>query len=526
MFWHESACIMVAISVLSIVFFERFAGMQQVAIVSQELMDAVSGSQQVTQQERDAVFAAFIERYPAYRHTEKLDALREREYSRLDALGHVYVDYTGGGLYAESQLREHMQMLVSGVYGNPHSTNPTSLAMTEVDERARRFVLQYFNADPDEYLLIFTANASGALRLVGESYPFETNGQFLLTFDNHNSVNGIREFAGGKGAPVTYSPLLPDTLRIDEEQLRANLNRAIPGGNNLFAYPAQSNYSGVQHPLEYIEIAHQHGWDVLLDSAAFAPTNRLDLSVYKPDFVSLSFYKIFGFPTGIGALIARRDTLRKLRRPWFAGGTIRMVSVQGRGFYRQENEMAFEDGTIDYLNIPAIEIGLRHIMQTGIDTIHERVTTLTQYLLDEMSALRHDNGAPLLRIYGPTTTHMRGGTISFNVFDPHGMSFDFDTVEGLANSVSISLRTGCFCNPGVSETAHKVTGKRIREFFEGDESPGFRHVMTSLLHTGDAQAIGAVRISIGLVTNFDDAYRVLRFLRAFLNAPSPGLLPA
>ena len=61
-------------------------------------------------------------------------------------------------------------------------------------------MLEFFNAPPDEYLCIFTANASAALRLVGESYRFAPGGTFALTFDNHNSVNGIREFARRKGA--------------------------------------------------------------------------------------------------------------------------------------------------------------------------------------------------------------------------------------------------------------------------------------------------------------------------------------
>ena len=55
-----------------------------------------------------------------------------------------------------------------------------------------------------------------------------------------------------------------------------------------------SNFSGVRHSLEMIDHAHAKGWDVLLDAAAFAPTNRLDLSAVRPDFVSISFYKMFG----------------------------------------------------------------------------------------------------------------------------------------------------------------------------------------------------------------------------------------
>jgi molybdenum cofactor sulfurtransferase len=37
---------------------------------------------------------------------------------------------------------------------------------------------------------------------------------------------------------------------------------------------------------------------VLLDAASLVPSNRLDLSRWHPDFVAISFYKIFGYPTG------------------------------------------------------------------------------------------------------------------------------------------------------------------------------------------------------------------------------------
>ncbi len=120
-------------------------------------------------------------------------------------------------------------------------------------------MLDYFNASPDEYCVVFTQNASGALKLVGEAYPFAPGGQYLLTFDNHNSVNGIREFARARGATVTYSPVTPPDLRIDEGRLRTSLATATPGAANLFAYPAQSNFSGVQHPLEWIAEAQSQG---------------------------------------------------------------------------------------------------------------------------------------------------------------------------------------------------------------------------------------------------------------------------
>ena len=220
----------------------------------------------------DPEFVAFLKAYPTYPTTHIIDDLRAVEYSRLDINGQVYLDYTGGGLYAKSQLRRHHRLLSEQVYGNPHSSNPTSQAATQLVEHAREYVLKFFNADPEEYIAIFTSNASGALKLVGKSYPF-ANGRYLLTFDNHNSVNGIREFAHARGADVAYIPVSLPEMRVDASQLDLELAQPSKDGNNLFAYPAQSNFSSVKHPLEWIEKAHQHGWDVLLDAAAFVPTS-------------------------------------------------------------------------------------------------------------------------------------------------------------------------------------------------------------------------------------------------------------
>ena len=65
-----------------------------------------------------------------------------------------------------------------------------------------------------------------------------------------------------------------------------------------------------------------------LVAAAFVPTNRLDLSKYKPDFVSLSFYKMFGFPTGLGALLMRNENINILNKFYWGGGTVSIASDQ------------------------------------------------------------------------------------------------------------------------------------------------------------------------------------------------------
>lgn len=467
---------------------------------------------------------AFLRHHAKGYNAPIFDALRQTEYRYLDEQGQIYLDYTGGGLYALTQLQAHMTQLSSHTFGNPHSSNPTSMLSTHLVEEARMAVYRHFNADPAEYALIFTSNASGALKLIGESYPFEANGQYLLTFDNHNSVNGIREYAQYHQAKTTYAPIILPDLRIDAESLHQCLRDAPSNSNKLFAYPAQSNFSGVQHDLNWIAIAQENGWDVLLDCAAFVPTNLLDLGCWKPDFVPLSFYKMFGYPTGIGALLARRDKLGKLRRPWFAGGTVEMVSTITPIFARASGEVAFEDGTLNYLGIPAIEIGLNHIASVDINAVHEHVQTLTAYLLDVLSNIRHSNGQPIAMLYGPTDTDDRGGTIAFNLLDPQGEFFDVRLVETLANEARISLRTGCFCNPGAGENAFNLTADDVFACSTDISSMTYARYIAALTNHTGRNITGAVRVSLGIASNFADVYHFERFLRTFVDLQSTGFI--
>ena len=462
----------------------------------------------------DESYADFIARYPGYADTAALDKLRATEYRRLDEQGQVYLDYTGGSLHAESQLQKHFELLRSAVFGNPHSASPTSVAITEHVERTRRYVLSYFNTSAKDYILVFTQNASGALKLVGESFPFAPGGRYMLAFDNHNSVNGIREFARAKGASITYAPLVTPGLHFDQDRLETLLDEADPGCENLFAYPAQSNFSGVKHPLDLVAKAQSKGWRVLLDAAAFVPTSRLDLAAVQPDFVTISFYKMFGYPTGVGALLIRRSTFPKLKRPWFAGGTVNFASVQGQAHVLSPNEAAFEDGTLNYLSIPAVEIGLRHIEAIGIELIAERVRCLTGWLLEELLALRHSNGHAMVRIYGPATTHSRGGTVTLNLYDPQGHLLDYRRVEELAGQEGISLRTGCFCNPGAGETAEGLTEEDMKAGFTMGADINLMSFLRLMQERGHKSA-GSIRASIGLATNFPDVWRFLRFITGF-----------
>src|SRR5512141_19637 len=309
------------------------------------------------------------------------EELRRTEYARLDADNQAYLDFTGSALYADRQITAHAERLRRVVLGNPHSENCPSLVSTAMIREAKARVLAFLDASPSDYVVCFTANTSAAIRLVAESFPFGEARGLALTADNHNSMNGIREFARGKGAAVSYIGL-DDDLRLVSPR---KVLRSLPSGS-LFGFPAQSNFSGVKHQLGLIDVAHRCGQMVLLDAAAFLPANKLSLKRHPADFVALSVYKIARYPTGVGALVARRESLATLTRPWFAGGTVAYASVQ-HGTHRLSSHEAdaFEDGTPAFVDIAAVADGLDFLEGIGFDRINRHVMRHTNELLSGLT---------------------------------------------------------------------------------------------------------------------------------------------
>ncbi len=432
--------------------------------------------------------------------------LRRREFARLDRHRHAYLDYTGSGLFPECLLEQHVETLRGSLLGNPHSRHQPSQASTALLEEARSAVLRFVDADPGEYGVVFTANASGAIKLVGESYPFAAGGAYVLAEDNHNSVNGVREFARRAGARIDYLPLDADLRLESPEDVLRTVAQATGSHPRLLAYPAQSNFTGVKHPLSLVETARGFGFDVLLDAAAFVPTNRLSLRSIPADFTVISFYKVFGYPTGVGALVVRRSALARLQRPWFAGGTVDFASVQNDVHQLRTGPERFEDGTPDFLGLAALIPGLAFMEQLGMEELAAHVHALTATLLETLTSLRHGNGAPEVVIYGPRTVDRRGGTVAFNVLDAAGRPIPYARVEDCARDAGISVRGGCFCNPGAGERALELPAERAARCFE-QTADGF-----TLERFGECMgpdvAVGAVRASVGMASNADDIRRL------------------
>ncbi|KAI0302466.1 pyridoxal phosphate-dependent transferase [Multifurca ochricompacta] len=465
--------------------------------------------------EHDSTYVRFLHDYPQYASSWHVDALRRSEYSRL-APDDTYVDYMGGALYPASLISVHAEFLQTAVLGNTHSESASSKLSAELTSTARAAVLSFFNAPPGS-TVIFTANASAALKLVGESFPFTQDAAFVLPEDAHNSVHGIREFARTKGAPVVYLPSPPrGGVRVREALALIDKHHPPTGTPALFAYTGQSNITNSKPPLAVLAYAAARGFTTLLDAAALAPTTPIDLTETPVDAVAVSFYKMFGFPTGIGALVLAPGIGVWLRekRPWFSGGTVSVVQVPGTVVGRTAAiDEAFEDGTLNYTLLPAVTTGLR-LLSAYLPALPKRMAALSAScarLLEDIRWPRSNASAVriLSRIPGAPpepdeATQGAGGVVSCLMLDVNGDPIPLSRVAAHAAANGIALRTGCMCNPG-GAAALLSFGNLMAVLGNHDAShpPTLR-----ALEEAAGRELGVVRISFGLASCWSDVWRV------------------
>lgn len=114
----------------------------------------------------------------------------------------LYLDHAGSTLYSQTQLNNCITELGKNCFGNPHSRNAPSKLTSDLIDQTRVELLEFFQADPNEFTLIFTSGATDSLRLVAESFQFSNNksslsdkcGSFIYMKESHTSVIGMREY--------------------------------------------------------------------------------------------------------------------------------------------------------------------------------------------------------------------------------------------------------------------------------------------------------------------------------------------
>lgn len=442
--------------------------------------------------------------------------LRTRADTRLDT---TYLDHAGTTVYATSLIDAYCHDLRSSLFGNPHSASPASGLSTKRVEAARASVLKYFNADSEHFDVVFVANATAAIKLVLDSFC-EQRFWFGYHKDAHNSVVGVRESAVDGARCFVSNDEVEQWIKQGPEPYEHD-------GLVLFAYPAQSNMTGHRLPLSWSKQLresrrrHSQHTFVLLDAASYLTTGRLDLSCYQsaPDFVSLSFYKIFGFPD-LGALIVRKSAYDIMRRKrYFGGGTVDMVTAIGENFHAKKTESlhdCLEDGTLPFHSIAALEHALeiqRQLFGTA-KQISKHTSWLTAWLSQELASFKHYNGSPVIVIYkeyhsvhGDSKT--QGPIVAFSVQHSDGSFVGKSHVEKLSIACGFQLRTGGVCNPGgIASMLQLQPWEMKRNFTEG-------------MRCGDdldiigGKPTGIIRVSLGAMTTCSDVRRFAEFVEFF-----------
>jgi len=445
-----------------------------------------------------------------------VELFRNDEYPMLQ--GCVYLDHAGTTPYSKSLMERFARDMTSNLFGNPHSASSSSQLSTSRIEDIRLRILQFFNADPDEFDVVFVANATAGIKLVAEALRSLPGGfDYCYHQSSHTSLVGVREEAR-------------NSICLDDQQVEAwldgrqHLEDTAEGRSRLFAYPAQSNMDGRRLPLGWADEARRAGAArgnrtyTLLDAAALVGSSPLDLSHADtaPDFVVLSFYKIFGFPD-LGALLVRRKAEDAFySRKYFGGGTVDMVVCVKEQWHAPKSQFLherLEDGTLGIHNIIALDAALdthQHLFGS-MSNIAAHTAFLYQRLYQGLQSLRHGNGEPVCTIYSPDPGDSSGNgpVVAFNIRNGLGAWISLSEVEKLANLKNFHIRTGGVCNPGGISSALQLEPWEMKRNF----SSGFRCGTDNDIIAG--KPTGIIRASLGAMSIASDVDTFVDFIREF-----------
>lgn len=406
----------------------------------------------------------------------------------------------------------------NSLYGNPHSASWPSQQSTSRIENTRLRLLDFFNADPNEFDLVFVSNATAGVKLVVEAMRSLPEG-FLYAHHQacHTSVVGAREEARRSaclGADDIESWFRGESPFSEDE---------TTASATLVAYSGQSHFDGRRYPLSWSHRLRTHCPTsvpqvyTLLDAASLAATSPVDLSDAEnaPDFTVFSLYKIFGFPD-LGAVIVRRPAASIFsHRRYFGGGTVDMVVCGKEKWHAPKSQFLherLEDGTLPFHNIIAADIAMNvHQRLFGsMEKVKKHTESLSKQLLHGLGELRHGNGMAVCQMYTFDNPDLGPGpVISFNIKNVSGAWISLAEFDKLAILKKMHIRTGSLCSPGGVASALHLEPWEMKKNF----SAGFRCGTDSDIMSG--KPTGVIRASLGAMSTESDVSRFVDFVKDF-----------
>jgi molybdenum cofactor sulfurtransferase len=496
----------------------------------------------------------------------------------------VYVDYAGSALPTSSQLREIQHILgAATVLANPHSNGPAASRTRRLVEQAKTRVLDLLHAHPGRYAafgnvqptgtsvdgrcnddddeafdrhpgyeIVFTSGTTEALRILSERFPIRKGSLFVYAQNSHTSVIGMRgpvRSRGGAFVCRTVAQLEDDVERCDPADVWFDDKESTPlktsPSNHLVAIPLECNFGGnrTKNARSVLSKLRQQSNDVdryysLLDIAKAASTSEINLNALNPDFAVLSFYKLFGEPTGLGCLLVKRSSMSVLcsgvdddSRCYFGGGAVDAV-LSSTDFIAPRTEPTplarLSSGTSHFRGIVALHAGLDELARVGgMGFIQRHTSSLAVEFVRRLRMLVHeDTGRPVVQLYSgwkqwnyetterPHSDH--GPTVAFNILRGDGTYVGYSEVSKLAalNRPPIQFRTGCFCNPGACQLE---LGFSEEELLYNFQQAG--HVCGDEVSLVKGRPTGAIRVSFGKDSTWEDLDAVVCFVQQVFARP-------
>lgn len=301
-------------------------------------------------------FSYFTKAFPLYSQTDQADKIREQEYYHLSLSNHVCLDYIGHGLFSYSQqrsysreatvastsssslpLRQYSSSLETPFFGisykaaNLHSQIQYGCQESELECKIQKRIMALMNLSEDDYAMVFTANQSSAFKLLADSYPFQSNHNLLTVYDHENeAVKIMIERSKNRGARVMSAEFSWKSLRIHSGKLLEKVRSKRKNRRGLFVFPLQSRMTGARYSYLWMNMARENGWHVLLDACGLGPKDMetLGLSLFKPDFLICSFFKVFGEnPSGFGCLFVKKSSSSVIKDST-STGLVRLVPAR------------------------------------------------------------------------------------------------------------------------------------------------------------------------------------------------------
>ena len=284
----------------------------------------------------EASLLQFHEMCPRFSETTSIDTLRSTEYSHLQESGRICLDYCGFGLFSYKQQIQEWEsssfslsritpnLCAHALYGNAEAG--------ALEKGIYRRIMSYLKINEDEYSMVFTASRGASFKLLADAYPFQKCNRLLTMYDYESeSVGMMVHQAKEKGVKASNATFKWPSLRVDSTKLKKTLRerggRCRGSAKGLFVFPGQSRLSGVKYSYQWMSLAQKNKWHVLLDASAIGPKDMdsLALSLFSPDFIIASFYKVFAAdPSGFGCLFIKKAAIPIIQD---ASGTLALSGI-------------------------------------------------------------------------------------------------------------------------------------------------------------------------------------------------------